>query len=208
MFDSPLHLALGFLTGFLFGFVLQKGRLTNYAVIVGQFLLRDFTVLKTMLTAIIVGGFGVYAMHELGWVSLHVKPAVVIAIAAGGLIFGAGMALLGYCPGTAVGAVGEGSRHALFGVLGMLVGAALYAELYAFIHPLVSSIDLGAVTFPQLTGTSPWLWLFGLAAFAVALFWAIESLERSAGAPTQFERVDVRPASEARDKEPAAVHTR
>lgn len=178
MFDSPLHLVLGFLTGFVFGFVLQKGRLTDYAVIVGQFLLRDFTVLKTMLTAIVVGGFGVYALHYAGWVSLHVKPAVVIAIALGGLIFGAGMAILGYCPGTAVGAIGEGSRHAVFGVLGMLAGAALYAEVYAVLHPLVSSIDLGPVTLPELTGTSPWVWLGGLALVAGLVFWVVERVER------------------------------
>jgi hypothetical protein len=50
MFESPDKLILGFLTGVLFGFLLQKGRVAKFEVIVGQFLLRDWTVVKTMGT--------------------------------------------------------------------------------------------------------------------------------------------------------------
>ncbi len=182
MFDPVGRLLLGFLIGFVFGFLLQKGRLTHYATIVGQFLLRDFTVLKVMLTGIVVGAIGVYGLREFGWVSLDIMPAVVGSVVVGGLIFGVGMALLGYCPGTAVGAIGEGSRHAMAGVFGMLAGAALYAEFHQPLKALLGRPDLGKVTLPELTGSSPWLWIIGLAVAAVGLFAALEWFERR---PTQ-----------------------
>jgi hypothetical protein len=77
MFDSPERLALGLLTGFVFGFVLQKGQVTKYAVIVKQFLFQDFTMLKVMLTAVVVGGLGVYALVAAGQATLHIKPLLL-----------------------------------------------------------------------------------------------------------------------------------
>jgi len=171
MFDTPVNLGLGLLTGLVFGFLLQKGGLTRYRVILAQFLWIDHTMIRTMLTAIVVGSVGVYALHG-GWgVSLHVKDTALLANLLGGLVFGVGMVVLGYCPGTGVGALGDGSRHAMFGLLGMLVGAAFYAE----VHPLVSRYllpvgNLGKVTLPALTNLSPWVFIAMLAAlWAVAL---------------------------------------
>lgn len=169
---EPLSkLLLGLLTGFLFGFFLQKGSVTKREVIVGQFRLRDFTVMKTMLTAIIVGGAGVYVLRAMGFAQLHPKPAQLGAVIAGGLIFGAGMVILGYCPGTGVAAAAEGKKDALFGVLGMMAGALIFAEIYA---PLQTSLmkvwDLGTVTLPEMTGAPAWVFFAVLAAVAVLLF--------------------------------------
>ena len=50
-----LQLGIGFAAGILFGFLLQKGGVTNYNVIIGQLLLTDFTVVKVMLSAIQMG---------------------------------------------------------------------------------------------------------------------------------------------------------
>jgi uncharacterized protein len=60
--------------------------------------------MKIMLTAIVVGMIGIFSMHALGFVQLHVKPTRYAANIIGGLIFGAGFALLGYCPGTGAAA--------------------------------------------------------------------------------------------------------
>jgi uncharacterized membrane protein YedE/YeeE len=85
--------------------------------------------LKIMLTAIVVGGAGVYALFGMGAIeSLHIKNATLWGNLVGGAIFGIGMAILGYCPGTGVAAIGDGSRDAITGVIGMVVGAALFAE--------------------------------------------------------------------------------
>jgi uncharacterized protein len=176
--DSIGKLLLGLLTGFAFGFLLQKGQVTKYPVIVGQFLLRDFTVLKTMLTAVVVGGIGVYVLTALGAATLHVKPAQLVAVPVGGLIFGVGMALLGYCPGTGVAAAAEGKRDAWFGVAGMLFGALLFAEQFASLNSTVLSwFNLGPVTLPQLTHMPAAGIFVVLAAGAFLLFRRIERWE-------------------------------
>ncbi len=165
------NLITGLLTGLVFGFLLQRGAVTRFRTIVGQFLWTDHTVLRTMLTAVVVGSIGVYAMHQLWDVPLHLKSATLLANALGGLIFGIGMAVLGYCPGTGVGAMGEGSRHAIFGVLGMLTGAALYAEVYPWVKATILPVgDLGKTTLAVQTGLSPWIIILVLAAAAGALF--------------------------------------
>lgn len=171
MFDPLPRLLLGLVTGFLFGFFLQKGRVSDRRVIVGQFLLRDFTVMKIMMTAILVGGAGVYAMHAAGWVQLSVKPAQLMAIFIGSLIFGPAMVFLGYCPGTAVAAAGEGKRDAWWGLLGMTLGAAVYSEFdSACTRVMRAPLDLGQVTLPQLTGIPAAVWFAALALFAVFFF--------------------------------------
>lgn len=181
MADSIGKLLLGLLTGFVFGFALQKGRVTKYQVIVGQFLLRDFTVLKTMLTAVVVGGAGVYTLRALGLATLHVKPAQLAAVGVGGLIFGVGMTILGYCPGTGVAASAEGRRDALVGVAGMLAGAAVYAECYSwFGGNLLAWANWGPVTLPELLAAPAWTLLGALGIGALILFRWLEKFERRA----------------------------
>jgi uncharacterized membrane protein YedE/YeeE len=172
-------LLLGALTGLVFGFLLQKGGLTRFRVIVGQFLLRDFTMLKVMLTAMIVGGVGIYAMRAGGMdVALHIKSTTVLGNVVGGLLFGAGMALLGYCPGTGIAALGDGSRHAWAGVLGMLAGAAVYAEAYPWVKANLLGVgDYGPQTLPEATGISTWIYFAALLAAALVGFRALRSLE-------------------------------
>ena len=173
-------LLLGLLIGFVFGFLLQKGQVTRYPVILGQFLLTDFTVLKVMLTAVLVGGIGVYTLHAFGTVSLHVKPAQIAAVALGGAVFGVGMTVLGYCPGTGVAAAAEGRLDALIGVAGMLCGALVFAGQFASLQAgLLTWFDLGPVTLPQVTRLPAWLIFSALGLAAVALFRKLEAWEQA-----------------------------
>lgn len=181
MFDDPLTLLLGGLTGMVFGFLLQRGGVTRFRVILGQFLLKDFTVLKVMLTAVVVGGVGIYGMRAMGLdVPLHVKDAALLGNALGGAIFGVGMAVLGYCPGTGVAAIGEGSRHAIPGVLGMIAGAAVYAEVYPWMKSEILDVGtMGKATLESVSGLSP-AWLIALVLVAAAgLALALERYERN-----------------------------
>ncbi len=163
-------LMLGLLTGILFGFILQKGQALRYDRQVGLLRFQDFTILKIMLTAILVGMAGVYFFVDLGLAKLSIKPTQLAANILGSLIFGLGWGLLGYCPGTAVGAAGEGRWDAFWGgVLGMLVGAGLFAEAYPFIqNNLLKWGDFGKLTIPKVLGVNHWvviviLWVFGMA---------------------------------------------
>ena len=96
--DAILWLAIAF--GFVFGWLLHRGGVTDYNVIVNQFRLKDFTVLKVMFTAIVVGGIGVLVLHGLGRADYHIKPANMLGVVLGSAIFGTGMVIYGYCPGT------------------------------------------------------------------------------------------------------------
>ena len=153
---TRLQMLLGLITGIAFGFLLQKGGVTEYDVILGQLLLFDFTVVKVMLSAVVVGMIGIYAMKSAGFVRLHCKAGTVGATVTGALIFGAGFALLGYCPGTAAGAVGAGALDALIGMAGMVLGAGIFARLYPRIENSV--LNRGAFpadTLPELLGVRP-----------------------------------------------------
>lgn len=179
MFDSPSKLALGFLTGIVFGFLLQKGRVAKFEVIVGQFLLKDWQVLKVMLVAMAVGSIGVYGLVEAGWATLSVKPFVYGGVLIGAGLFGIGMAVFGLCPGTSVAACGEGNRGAMIGVLGMLTGATVFVAAYPLIEPVTKGFgDGGKIAIPEVLGVSPWLVIVGLL-LAVAVFLAaVEYFER------------------------------
>lgn len=169
MFDSPDKLLLGLVTGVVFGVLLQKGRVAKFPVIVGQFLLRDWTVAKIMGTAVVVGAIGVYALVAAGHADLHVKPLLLGGVLVGGVLFGVGMTVLGYCPGTTVAACGEGRRDAAAGVLGMFAGALAFVAAWPALKPVIKGLgDYGKLTLPDLTGTSPWLWIAALAAVGLA----------------------------------------
>jgi uncharacterized membrane protein YedE/YeeE len=184
MFDSPEKLALGLVTGIVFGFLLQKGRAAKYHVIVGQFLLKDWTVAKIMLTAVLVGSVGVYALVQMGWASLHIRPALLGGVLLGGVCFGVGIVVFGYCPGTSVAACGEGRRDAMVGVAGMLFGAGLFVALYPLLQPVIKGLgDWGKLTLPQALGVSPWLVVGGLVLAGSLALLLLRSRKRPAPPP-------------------------
>ncbi|MDD1724760.1 MAG: YeeE/YedE family protein [Methanospirillum sp.] len=133
--NKRVHLLFGLIFGIGFGFLLQKGGVTSYDVIIGQLLLTDFTVLKLMLSAVIVAMIGLHLLKYLGLVEFHLFRGSVGSTVIGGCIFGIGFAILGFCPGTLAGAVGTGQMDALLGgVVGMLIGTGLFAHLFPEIN--------------------------------------------------------------------------
>lgn len=161
--DSLKQLLLGFCFGIAFGFLLQKGGVAKFEVLLGALLLTDFTVMKIMLTAILVGMLGIFGMHGLGLVKLHVKPTRYAANIIGGLIFGVGFALLGYCPGTGAAALGQGNLDAVAGIVGLLAGSYLYAEFSRGLGATVLTWgNRGGIMLPDLVGVRllPFLLIF------------------------------------------------
>lgn len=174
--NRRVQLCLGFLGGISFGFLLQKGGATTYDVILGQLLLKDFTVVKIMLSAMVTGMIGVHVLRSLGLAQLHPKPGAAGSTLLGALIFGVGFGTLGYCPGTVVGAVGQGALDALFGgVLGMLLGAGLFAALYPRLKTgILSRGNFGDITWPQVLKVNPWVVVAPVAVAVVGLLYWIE----------------------------------
>jgi len=172
-------LVLALLFGFAFGVLLHRGRVTDYNVIVNQFRFRDFTVLKVMFTAIVVGGVGVLVLHKLGRAPYDVKPAQMLGVTLGAALFGAGMVIYGYCPGTGLAAVATGSLHALVGLAGMMAGGILYALSFRWVQAHILSVaNQGKLRLPDVTGLPDWAWFVLLAAIALIVFAAIERIER------------------------------
>ena len=151
------QLLAGLITGVLFGFFLQKGRVLRYDKQLGALRLQDLTIVKFMATSVLVGMVGVYLLQDLGLAKLSIKTTILGGNILGGLIFGLGWGLIGYCPGTSMGALGEGRWDAAWGIAGMLVGAALYAESFPLIKETVLTWgNLGKITIPQLLGINHW----------------------------------------------------
>jgi uncharacterized membrane protein YedE/YeeE len=133
------------------------------------------TIIKFMLSSIMVGMVGIYFLKDLGLVKLAVKNADLGANILGGLIFGMGWGFLGYCPGTAVGAIGEGRWDAVWGIIGMLVGAAMFAEVYPTLKATVLAWGkLGKITIPQILGINHWIVIGVFIIACLALFWFFE----------------------------------
>jgi hypothetical protein len=157
-------LITGALFGLVFGFLLQKGGVGKYNVLIGQLLLQDWTVVKIMLTAIVVGMLGIFPLHHFAKVNLHIEPTRVGANIIGGLIFGAGFGLLGYCLGTAAVALGQGSWDALFGMAGLIAGSWIFAELSGWTKRTIETWgDLGKVLLPDLLPVPRGVFVVGFA---------------------------------------------
>ena len=171
------QLALGLLFGLAFGFLLQKGGVAKYHVLIGVLLLEDFTVIKVMLTAIVVGMIGVFGLNALGLVKLHVKPTRYAANVLGGLMFGVGFALLAYCPGTGAAALGQGNYDAIAGILGLIVGSYLYAESSGLLdRTLLKWGDRGKLMLPELVRVSPAVFILVFAPLLVAVLVVVERM--------------------------------
>ena len=143
MIMETKKIVLALLLGASFGFLLQKGGVAKYDILMGALLLEDFTVFKVMLSAIFSGMIGVAILYKLGWVELHIKPLRYVANTIGGLVFGVGFALAGYCPGTEAAAIGQGNYDAIVSGAGMLVGSYLFAESYLYMKRIQDRWNLG-----------------------------------------------------------------
>ena len=172
--------------GAVFGAILQRVQVSNPDLIQGTLALRDLTVLKFLLLAIGVGAVGVGALTALDLAHLRFKGLPLLSVVGGGLIFGGGFAIAGYCPGTCVVGAAEGRRDALFALVGGLLGALAYAFAWPWAaRALVAPIDLGRPTLYSLTGLPPGLagLLFGAALTALALALPLRPGEAAAPAP-------------------------
>ena len=170
-----------FILGFLFGAILQYAKLNKYNTISGLAIFENFAVAKAILIAIGVGAVLVNIEIGLGFASYHTKPILMGGIMIGGLIFGVGMAILGYCPGTLPVSLGEGSLDALIGIIGGLMAGLLYTILLPSIHGILGP-DLGNITLKSSLGENTVLFfvlVFIIAGIFISLSFWIHKLEKT-----------------------------
>jgi uncharacterized protein len=142
-----MTLLLGLFLGAVFGAILQLSGASSYTKIIGTLRLRDFTIMKLIMTAIGAGLIGVHVLDAVGVAHMKVKDLYLPGIVIAGLIFGVGFAVTGYCPGTALVAAAEGKPDAWMTIVGGLFGALTFAFLWPeFESSLASLGDFGPVT--------------------------------------------------------------
>jgi hypothetical protein len=167
-------IVIGIMMGIVFGFALEKSRVFEPGMIVGQMQLRNFIMLKVFLTAVATGAVVLAVLHGLGYVKLAPKAALYGADVIGGLLLGAGIALAGACPGTAPAQIGAGYRDAIFTVLGGLAGAVAYS----YAEPVLSATFLGSgggkLVLSDLLGIPYWVGALALATMCVGILAALE----------------------------------
>jgi hypothetical protein len=172
------------LVGFVFGALLQRAGMSRYDRIVEVYRFRDLAVMEFLLSALVTGALGILAARSLGFIDAVPVPATaLLANLTGGTVFGVGMALSGFCPGTIAAGAGEGRLDYLVpGSLGLLSGSLAFGASYPSIVGAFSRAGaLGTVTLPAWLGFDPWLLLVLLAEVALLFFYWIERVRRTPG---------------------------
>jgi hypothetical protein len=168
-----LAIAIGLLMGVVYGFALEKSRVFEPGMIIGQMQLRNFIMLKVFLTAVATGAVALAVLNGFGFVKLQPKAAVYAADAVGGLLLGAGISLAGACPGTTLAQVGVGYRDAWFTLLGGLCGAVAFSYAQPSFQSFLNAGG-GKVIFTDLFGIPYWWGALALAAVIVAILIGLE----------------------------------
>jgi uncharacterized membrane protein YedE/YeeE len=145
------HIFLIVIFGALFGWIIAYGGLNKYNVISAQATFEDNTVIKTILLTIGIGAILLSFVIGLGWAGFHVKPFAVWGIVLGGILFGIGMAVLGYCPGTLPVSAGQGSLDAWIGIAGGIFGGWTYTLFYPELQGLLQ-LNWGKISIYSLFG--------------------------------------------------------
>jgi uncharacterized protein len=165
---------IGLAMGIVFGFALEKSRVFEPGLIVGQMQMRSFIMLKVFLTAVATGLIVIGILHGFFGVSLYPKNLLYGADILGGLILGAGITLAGACPGTVFAQIGAGYRDAWLILLGGLAGALSFSYAEPSLKPWLLSGGPGKVTLNTLLGLPFWALAFGFAVILIALLIALE----------------------------------
>ena len=187
LYDSRFLPAL--LLGVLFGLVLEGAGFGSARKLTAQFSLRDFAVLKVMLSAVVVAAFGLWALEALGVIRLggvFVPTLYLWSIAAGGAAIGAGFAIGGYCPGTSAVGLASGRLDAALFMVGMVAGVGLFAAFFEPLKPFyLAAQGPKGQTLSELLGVPEIGVIAALAVGAVGIFVFGGVLERRFGGPIE-----------------------
>lgn len=151
-----MNLFYGLLVGVAMGVLIQRVGASSPRMILASLRLEDLTIIKFMATTIAVGAVLSYLMSLGMPMHFDIKPTYVVGVAAGGLIFGAGFAIGGYCPGTCVVGIGEGRRDGWAALFGGVVGALTFTLLYSMLEaPLIRPMTYGKITWSDVLHLPP-----------------------------------------------------
>ena len=164
-------LAIAVILGVGFGFSLERAGFGSARKLTSVFYLFDMAVIKVMLTAIVTCMTGIALLSAIGAVDvseLYVEPTALPAQILGGLLFGAGFVVGGYCPGTSMAAIATGRKDGFAFAFGMLAGVSAYAEFTPGLELWIRSVSQGEMLLPSATGIGLVWWAAGFIALLLA----------------------------------------
>lgn len=176
--NASLLIALAI--GLGFGFALERAGFGSGRKLAAQFYLTDLTVFKVMFTAIITAMVGLYLLSALGLLDLSLiyhLPTYLVPQLVGGLIFGLGFVVGGYCPGTSCVAASTGKIDGLVLVAGMMAGIWVFVESYPLLEGFVNSSPMGELDLPQVLGLPYGAVVLIVVAMALGGFFLAERIE-------------------------------
>jgi uncharacterized membrane protein YedE/YeeE len=185
---SSVELATGtflFLTlvgGVAFGVVLERAGFGSGCKLTAVFYGYDMSVVKVMFTAIVTAMVGLWLLASIGVIDMqeiYIVPTNYVAQLVGGLVFGAGFVIGGYCPGTAVVACAAGRTDAWVFALGILAGIAVYARFMGDVEQWIRANAIDDVTLPSLTGIAAGWWVALFVVFLGLAAWGMGIAERT-----------------------------
>ncbi len=171
---------LGLGSGVAFGFIIQRVGATDPQKMVLAHLMKERYIPQFMLLVVMFAAIGLFGLEAAGVGTTRPLPISLVATGLGGVLFGVGWGLSGYCPGTCWAAVGEGRLDAIFALLGGLVGTAVFADLHEFLVPLLyMPTNLGQITLTDWFGNpavalGALLIFFGGGVYLIGRLWGRE----------------------------------
>lgn len=167
---------LGLLSGIAFGFVIQRIGATNADKMARAHLMMQGEIPKFMLFAVLISSVGLLGLQSADVGRTLIIPTSLVATSLGGILFGIGWGLCGYCPGTTWAAAGEGRMDAVFALLGGFAGTALFAHLHELLIPILHApTNVGQITLADWFGSKPLAVAILAVAFGICI-WGINIL--------------------------------
>ena len=179
-FSLAADLAIAVALGIGFGFALERAGFGSARKLTAVFYLYDMAVVKVMFSAVVTAMVGLFVLSATGLLDiaeLYVEPTNLLAQGIGGLLFGAGFLIGGYCPGTSMAAIATGRKDGMLFALGMFAGVYAYAEFTPQLDGWYKATALGELTLPSLTGIGMGWWTLLFIAILVAGGWGMSKLE-------------------------------
>jgi len=179
-FSLAADLAIALALGVGFGFALERAGFGSARKLTAVFYLYDMAVVKVMFSAVVTTMIGLFALSAIGMLDLsqlYVEPTNLTAQGVGGLLFGAGFLIGGYCPGTSMAAIATGRKDGLVFALGMLAGVYAYAEFTPQLDTWYKATASGELTLPSITGIGMGWWTLLFIAILLAGGWGMARLE-------------------------------
>ncbi|KUO63490.1 hypothetical protein APF79_06880 [bacterium BRH_c32] len=166
-----INILFGLAVGFTFGFILTKTGITKYPRVMGMLLLKDFKILKFMLTAVTSSMILFYLLGDFGLLKV-VPKNLEWGKLFGGLIFGTGMAILGYCPGTMAARIGQGKKDSILALFGTAIGILIYALTIKTVKPLLLSSEING-DISVLLGINRWFIIIPAAIIFISIIYFV-----------------------------------